>query len=88
MLRLTLSVAETPMQGANLSNCHSCRHAAGFISSSHFVEVANIYACAHRRTRACGSLCGLGCDQVLFWPVVILKQKKIIVMLNKSLANQ
>lgn len=87
VFRFMLPVAEKQMPGANLSNCHSCRRAAAFISRSHFVEVANIYACTHRCTRACGSLCGRGCDQVLLWPIVILKRKKIIVMLNKSLAN-
>lgn len=40
MFRLMVSEAKKLMAGPNLSNCHSCRHAAVFISWSHFVEVA------------------------------------------------
>lgn len=81
-----LPVAKKQIQGPDLSNCHSCLHGAVFISWSHFVEVANIYACTHLYTHACGLLCSIRCDQVLFWPIAILKREKIIVTLNKNLA--
>lgn len=50
------------------------------------MEVANLYARTHLCSRACGLLCSIRCDQVLFWPTAILKQEKMIVLLNKNLA--
>lgn len=41
-------------------------------------------ACTRLCTHACGLLCTIRCDQVLFWPRAFLKQEKIIVLIYKT----